>query len=58
MLSDTDKQTATPPHRHHWPWFVLGAVALAIILAVLWMTREIERTRRLREFNAPSLKPN
>jgi hypothetical protein len=54
MLSENDKQTATPPPRHRWPWFLLGAVVLAIVLAVLWMTREIERTRRLREFNAPS----
>jgi hypothetical protein len=39
--------------RYTWPWFVFGAVLLAIALAVLWMSKEIERTRRLREWNAP-----
>jgi hypothetical protein len=33
---------------------VLGAVLLAIALAVAWMSREIERTRRIRDLNAPS----
>jgi hypothetical protein len=33
---------------------VLGAVLLAIALAVLWMSKEIERTRRIRDLNAPA----
>jgi hypothetical protein len=40
--------------RYPWPWFVLGAVLLAIVLAVLWMSKEIERTRRIRDLNAPA----
>ena len=40
--------------RYRWPWFVLAAVLLAAALAVLWMSREIERTRRIRDLNAPT----
>jgi hypothetical protein len=39
--------------RYTWPWFVLAAVLLAIALAVAWMSKEIERTRRIRDLNAP-----
>jgi hypothetical protein len=39
--------------RYTWPWFVLAAVLLAIALAVLWMSKEIARTRRIRDLNAP-----
>ena len=40
--------------RYRWPWFVLGAVVLAVLLAILWMSKEIERTRRLRAPMPPS----
>ena len=40
--------------RYNWPWFVLAAVLLAIVLAVAWMSKEIERTRRIRDLNAPA----
>ena len=39
--------------RYTWPWFVLAAVVLAIVLAVAWMSKEIARTRRIRDLNAP-----
>src|ERR1039458_7664951 len=39
MMSDKGYPPDTPPKRHYtWPWFVLGAVVLAIALAVLWMS--------------------
>ena len=39
--------------RYTWPWFVLGAVLLAIALAILWMSKEVERLREIRDANAP-----
>jgi len=44
-----------PPNtrRYTWPWFVLAAVLLALALAVLWMSKEIERARRIRDLNTP-----
>lgn len=40
--------------RYAWPWFVFGAVVLAIALAVAWMSKEVERTRRIRDASAPA----
>jgi hypothetical protein len=39
--------------RYTWPWFVLAAILLAIALAVLWMSKEVARARRIRELNSP-----
>jgi hypothetical protein len=55
MMSDKSNLLDTPPERHYtWPWLVLGAVLLAIVLAVAWMSKEVERTRRIRDLNAPA----
>jgi hypothetical protein len=55
MMSDKDNLPDAAAKRHYtWPWFVLGAVLLAIALAVLWMSQEVERTRRIRDLNAPA----
>jgi hypothetical protein len=43
-----------PPPRYRWPWMVLGAVVLGIIMAVLWMSREVDRMRRIRDLNSPN----
>jgi uncharacterized membrane protein len=43
--------------RYRWPWFVLAALCAAIALAILWLSAEIERTRRIRDLNAP-MAPN
>ncbi len=40
--------------RYRWPWFLLAAVLLAIALAVLWLSKEIQRARRIRDLNAPA----
>jgi hypothetical protein len=56
QMSDegTTARSTAPPQRYKWPWFVLAAFILAIILAVVWMRAEIERTRRIRDANAPA----
>jgi F0F1-type ATP synthase assembly protein I len=41
-----------PRPRYTWPWFVLAFVLLGIALAVLWMSKAVERTRRERQWNA------
>jgi hypothetical protein len=43
--------------RYTWPWLVLGAFILAVILAILWLSAEIQRTRRIRDLNAPQPPP-
>jgi len=47
-----NKPSDARPH-YRWPWFVLAAVILWILLAVVWMSKEVERTRRMRDYNAP-----
>src|SRR6185369_8241638 len=44
-----------PPKRYVWPWLLAGAIILAILLAVLWMKHEVDRTRRLRALNFPAV---
>ena len=52
MTDETETRTG-PPRRYVWPWFVLAAVLAAILLAMIWLSVEIERTRRIRELNTP-----
>ena len=54
MTNDTGDPEPKKQRHYTWPWFVLAAVVLAITLAVLWMSKEIERTRRIRDLNAPA----
>jgi hypothetical protein len=59
MTNETGNQPDNQHRRRYtWPWFVLAAVLLAIALAVLWMSKEIERTRRIRDLNAPAAPSN
>jgi hypothetical protein len=54
MADATNKNQAqdSVPRRYHWPWFVLAAVLAAFALAVLWLSFEIQRTRRIRDLNS------
>jgi hypothetical protein len=39
--------------RYRWPLVAGGVVVLAILLAIIWMSFEIRRTKRIRDANAP-----
>ena len=56
-MPDQHNNASSPPARptYRWPWFVLVALIAGILLSILWMSREVERTRRLREPNPPAL---
>ena len=41
------------PRRYKWPWFVLAAVLLSIVLAVVWVSFAAKKVERDRNFNAP-----
>jgi hypothetical protein len=43
-----------PQPTYRWPRFVLAAFILAVVLAVIWMSYAVKRTRALRELNSPS----
>jgi hypothetical protein len=46
-----EKNQVERPQRYVWPWFVLGAFVLAIVLAILWMSVLVHRVREQREYN-------
>jgi hypothetical protein len=52
-MAEESKNEASEPARqkYQWPWFVLGAVLLGIALSILWLSCEVERTRRIRDLN-------
>ncbi len=58
MAHDKNGSKSAPPGAYTWPWWVLGAFLTAVLLAMLWMSREIARTRTIRELNAPMAQTN
>jgi len=42
-----------PGRNYRWPWFVLAAVVLAVVLAVVWMSYAVKHQRGQRDFSAP-----
>jgi hypothetical protein len=58
-MAESSHEARTGERRRYiWPWFVLAAVVLAVVLAVLWLSVAIERTRRQREWNNPAPQTN
>jgi hypothetical protein len=41
------------PRRYKWPWFVLAAVLLGIVLAVVWVSFAVKKVEQERGVNAP-----
>jgi hypothetical protein len=41
------------PRRYKWPWFVLAAFLLAVVLAIVWMSFAVKHEREQRDFSAP-----
>jgi len=39
--------------RYRWPWFVLAAVLVAIVLAILWMSYAVHEEQRERDVITP-----
>ena len=48
-MSEPDEE----PRRYKWPWFVLAAVLLFIVLTIVWMSLAVKRERQERDMNAP-----
>lgn len=42
----------SPKQNYKWPWFVLAAVLLGIVLAIVWMSFAVHREKQQRDFNA------
>jgi hypothetical protein len=47
-----------PKPKYKWPWFVLAAVVLAIVLAVVWVAIAAKKVEQQRDFGPlPSSAP-
>lgn len=53
-----ENEPARPPHRRLWPYFLLIAFLLAILLAVLWLSVEVRRLKERRQYYIPSGETN
>jgi uncharacterized protein YpmS len=42
-----------PPRRYKWPWFVLVAFVLFVLLAIVWMSFAVRTVEQERNLNAP-----
>jgi F0F1-type ATP synthase assembly protein I len=47
-----DEENQNPRH-YKWPWFVLAAVLLGIVLAVVWVSFAVKKVEQERNFKAP-----
>ena len=54
MNDQRDPVDVKPPRKYRWPWVVLALFLAGIALAVLWMSKEVERARRIHDANMPS----
>jgi hypothetical protein len=41
------------PRHYKWPWVVAAAVALGIVLAVIWVRVAVKKVESERDWNAP-----
>ena len=41
------------PRRYLWPWLVLAAVLLGLVLAVFWVSLAAKKVAEQRDYNAP-----
>jgi hypothetical protein len=57
MTDGGQNRTEQPPRKYRWPWFVVAAVILALVLAAVWLSFEIRRTQRIRQLNSPQAPP-
>jgi hypothetical protein len=49
-----DELNEKPPRRYKWPWFVLAAFVLFVLLAIVWMSFAVRTVEQERSLNAPS----
>ena len=50
-------QDAGSTPRYRWPWFLLGAIVLGIVMAVVWMAVEVHSVKEQRDNNRTGTQP-
>ncbi len=51
QMSEPDNHSPKPKYK--WPWFVLAAVLLGMVLAVMWVGAAAKKVEQQRDYNAP-----
>lgn len=46
-------QDRLPKRKYTWPWFVLAAVVLGIVLAIIWVALAARKVEEQRDFGQP-----
>jgi cell division protein FtsB len=41
------------PRRYRWPWFVLAAIIIFFVLAIVCVSFKAEQIKQQRDYNAP-----
>ena len=49
-----DEPDPNPPRRYRWPWVVLAAFLLFVLLAIIWVSFEIQAVKQERSLSEPS----
>jgi glucan phosphoethanolaminetransferase (alkaline phosphatase superfamily) len=47
-------ESKEPQRPYRWPWLVLAAFLLFVLLAIIWVSFEIRTVRQERNLNVPS----
>lgn len=50
-MNEPDENAPKPKYK--WPWFVLAAVILGIVLTIIWVTFAAVREKSESDFSAP-----
>jgi hypothetical protein len=53
VLRMDEPSADSPKRRYRWPWVVLAAFILWVVLAVIWMSVAVRHVEEQRDFKAP-----
>lgn len=56
--TQSESSEVAVPRPYLWPKLLLAVVVLGIVLAVVWVSREVDRTRQIRENSLPTAGTN
>jgi hypothetical protein len=54
-MTDNAEPSANP--RRIWPWLLLAAAVLAVVLAIVWIRVEVQRVRRFQRIGPATAPP-
>lgn len=52
-MAETFSNPESKPRRHFWPWIVAAMFLLGVVLAVVWLKREIRNVEQRKQYEIP-----